>query len=166
MTQSPACITILKRGFIWNLRYLIYTSPRTIDYVCRREWRRYRFVWCVRDSQNKELLYFPSQSVFRLADGRERKIKYSRYWFDILWCGARKMRLIGDQCEDLFVSFIEPRLHWQITTSHDRVVAAARRMLFGWRLGYEVDIYEPAFLEEVIGFAMYERLQSNRNGTL
>lgn len=164
MMNHPATITILKRGFIWNQRYLIYIAYNTVGYVCRREWRWYRFVWCARDAQNKELFYFHGAREFRLADGRRRKIKLRGGLLDLLWAvGNPGMKIFGDQCEDLLVDFDEPHLHWQITTSHERVVAAAKRILSGWRLGYEVDIYEPLFLEEVIGFAIYADILKGRN---
>jgi hypothetical protein len=149
-------LKIIKPSFWWSTRFLIYAADQTLLYACKRELHGLALRWHARDMQGRDLFYFNARNTFQLADGRRRSISprnsiVGHLWGDIL--------ISGDQCEDLLVKFQDRQLHWKITTPQQQVVAAARRMLYGWRSGCEIDIYCPEFLEEIIAFAIFYNLR-------
>src|SRR5688572_7085867 len=147
-------LKIIKSGFWWRPRFLIFSAEQKLLYECKKERQGLALRWHARDTQGKCLFYFDSRNTFRLADGSCRAIgPRSGVW------GWRESVIRGDQCEDLFINFQNTHLHWEITTSQQQVVAAAKRMLYGGSLGYEVDVYSPQYIEEVIAFTVFFNLR-------
>lgn len=159
MTQ----LKMIRPGFWWRPRFLIFSAPTIVAYECKREIRWFGRRWRARDTNGRELFCFDAWDSFRLADGRRRKVNLHRGALGFFLGGSVETPSItGDQCEELSVSLREPHLHWEMTTSKGNVVAAAKLMLYGWRVGYEIDIYAEEYREEILAFAIFYNLHRKR----
>ena len=144
---------------MWNRRIDLSAGNGRALYVCKREWQGYGFAWCLRDGHGREVLRFSRARSFYLADGGVRRIK--RHHFGILtaFFGRHSWAVVGDQCEMLLIDFAEPHLHWQMTTEHHHIVAAAKLVANGWQFGCEIEVYAEEYLEEILGFCIFWNLR-------